>query len=286
MKGSLFSTALLSCAIFSGLALPLAAFGSKVVEVDFQKEPLFSGQLRDIAVPYLGAAGLISLGAGAIGLSIAGWRTSSQKSSEIAGRLSQIQDELKTKQSQIEEFQMSEPYLKATGLKEFLGASAVQALEPAMPSATEETCVTVSASVTPLYVAGAASAWATPPQAVAAEVSVEPVEVVSSASQTTIAQESSSVGSAIAVMSQFQELQSQLQHMAAQVEKLQTSLDSSKVEVPSVEPAKVELSKIEPAPIKSAYVGHSQPADSNVIEHLHRRLQQLESDWVRQKVAL
>jgi hypothetical protein len=312
MKGSLFSAALLSCAVFSGLTFPLATAGSKVVNIEFQKEPLFSGQLRDVSVPYLGAAALISLGAGAISLSVAGWRSSSQKSSEIAGRLSKLQEELKTKQSQIEDFQLSDSHLTATGLKEFLGASAVQPLPAGIASVSEESSVAASASVLPLYSsptvvpktgqfsaqqsAGVVAQPAIAQPVVASSMSAQPVEVVSTMVLVSPAQESSPVSAAIAMMSQFQELQSQLQYMAAQVEKLQTSLEPSErvsalvaqpqVEVLPSSPAYGEIAQVKSAHFKQPQNDQRQIVDPTMIEHLHRRLQQLESDWMRQKVAL
>jgi hypothetical protein len=321
MKGSLFSAALLSCAVLSSLTLPLAVFGSKVVEVEFQKEPIFSGQLRDFAAPYLATAGLISFGAGAISLSVAGWRSSSRKSSEIAGRLSQLQDELKTKQSQIEEFQLSESHLQAAGLKEFLGESLIQTLEPAKASTSkggslEETCVTATTSVTPLYVPSPIVTKVEQPSKVMVQPTVAqptvlqtpPVQVVSYVEQS-VAQESVSPNPAIAVMSQFEALQSQLQFMADQVEKLQAVLAAPQaeahpkvevltVEAPRVEMAvveapkvektlpKVEMTLVEPLQVKSLHAENSRLTDPTMIEHLHRRLQQLESEWVRQRVAV
>jgi predicted O-linked N-acetylglucosamine transferase (SPINDLY family) len=317
MKGSL-SAIVLSCAVFSGLTLPLAAFGSKVIQVEFQKEHIFAGRLRDVAVPYLAASGLISLGVGAVSLSVAGWRASSRRSSKTEDQLSQLQQELLEKQSRIEELQLSDSYLRATGLKMFMGESIVnESVEQSFAAhaqhlvAAEESLVNMPTSITSLYVP--------PSQLYAASSQVQSVDVVAAKS---VEQQSSpalsSAGEAkttasrgeftsnlisvehSAVVAQFTELQSQLQSMATQMERLQAALAEpaqsvvAEAEVVRLEPAKPELVRADVVRHEPARLGvpkvvspaaPAAPADASVIEHLHRRLQQLESSWVSQQVA-
>ncbi|HEY9908111.1 MAG TPA: hypothetical protein V6D18_10985 [Thermosynechococcaceae cyanobacterium] len=104
------------------------ALGSKSVEIELQKEHVFAGQLKDIASPYLGVAAVISLGAGAACLSMSGWRKSSSKSAQTEEQLSKLQQDLKDKETQLEELRLSELHLQATGLNTFLDPADVQIL--------------------------------------------------------------------------------------------------------------------------------------------------------------
>ncbi|NJP10205.1 MAG: hypothetical protein HC866_12600 [Leptolyngbyaceae cyanobacterium RU_5_1] len=164
--------------------------GSHPVEIEFQKESVFAGKVRDIATPYLGVAGLMSLGTGAVSLSIAGWRNSARKSTQIQEKFAQLQQELKARESQVEELQLSDAQLKTTGMNAFLehgvpqqASSATQQQAQPMnriptivetaaslattpvkvvatnkPEVREQLSVPVEASVTPLNAAGLVNA--------------------------------------------------------------------------------------------------------------------------------
>ena len=62
LKKFVLAPVVLSAAVFSVLTLPLAVFVSQPVTIQLQEEPVFSGQLRDVATPYLGLASALSLG--------------------------------------------------------------------------------------------------------------------------------------------------------------------------------------------------------------------------------
>ncbi|HEY9858432.1 MAG TPA: hypothetical protein V6D16_02925, partial [Candidatus Obscuribacterales bacterium] len=64
LKSFLLPAVLLSSTVFSSLTLPLVVLGSQPVDIRMQQEPVFSGQLKDIAAPYLGFAAALSLGVG------------------------------------------------------------------------------------------------------------------------------------------------------------------------------------------------------------------------------
>ncbi|MBD2022518.1 hypothetical protein H6F43_20260 [Leptolyngbya sp. FACHB-36] len=95
-------------------------FGSEPVNVQLKEESVFDGRLKDIAAPYLGLATFFSLGAGAAGVAIAGWRHSSRRSQHIEQTLSGVQQQLQTKESQLEEVLLSHSSLAASGLDGFL----------------------------------------------------------------------------------------------------------------------------------------------------------------------
>lgn len=293
MKASILSATLLSCTVFSCLTLPLVTLGSNSVEIEFQKEHFFAGKLKDVASPYLGVAALVSLGAGAVSLSMSGWRNSSQKSSQIEKQLSQLQQELQEKEKQLEEVQLSEPYLQASGLNYFLDSESTQAmpssvamkeaaqaqaaksyevaaspvevvkpliavvrdykLQPEVFSATSaETPVTVS--VTPFHAA----------QSQAVQATISHAELKAQVAELSLDRSPVSTQSPISVLAQVSELQSQLKQMAAHMESLQNSLQETSDTTD-------DSSAVDPSTL--------------VIEHLHRRLARLESDWVQQRAS-
>jgi hypothetical protein len=110
----------LSVTAFVALTLPLAAFGSKPMTINLQKEPIFEGQLRDFAVPYLSLASAVSLGVGVASVAVTGWRLSSRKSSQFEAELAGMAQNLKEKEAQLQELKLSELRLEASGLSAFL----------------------------------------------------------------------------------------------------------------------------------------------------------------------
>ncbi len=113
---------LISSAVFSTLTLPLALLGSKPVVIRLQEEPVFDGRVRDIAAPYLGLAGLLSLGAGITSVAVTGWKRSSLKSAQFEQHLLGVQQHLKEKEALLEELRLSESRLETSGLHIFLDA--------------------------------------------------------------------------------------------------------------------------------------------------------------------
>jgi hypothetical protein len=120
LKKFLLPPALLSASIFCTLTLPLAFIGSKPIEIQLQKEPIFAGQLKDIATPYLSLATAISLGACMASVAVTGWRQSVHQKNQIKQQLSDLQLLLKAKEAQLDELKLDELRLKAAGLDCFL----------------------------------------------------------------------------------------------------------------------------------------------------------------------
>lgn len=281
MKNALIPSVLLSSVIFAGLTFPLAAAGSQPLEIKLQREQVFVGTLRDISSPYLALAGLISVGAGMVNLSISGWRHSSRKSTQVDNRLSKLQAELQRKESQIEDLRLSIPYLKATGLDAFL--------EP-NPAVKAQEVAQLEPPITAAEVAQSAALHNQAPSSVGSQtvqsltsdsvnlplVLVNPVASVSPlvpsasslASQPHAADVQSVNPQTEVVVSQIHELKQQLQQMASQLSMLQHQ-------------GPVETAPLTPKPAQQ----ESTVSSGQIIEHLHRRLQHLESDWLRQKFA-
>jgi hypothetical protein len=110
----------LSAAVFGTLTLPLTILGSKPVTIQIQEEPVFHGQLRDVAAPYLGLATALSLGVGVASIAVTGWRQSTRKSSQVQAQLSGLAQNLQEKEAQLEALKLSESSLAAAGLREFV----------------------------------------------------------------------------------------------------------------------------------------------------------------------
>jgi hypothetical protein len=120
LKKFVLTPVVLSATVFAALSLPLAVLGSKPVTIQLQEEPVFQGQLRDVATPYLGFASALSLGAGLASVALTGWRQSTRKSSQVEEKLSDLEQNLKEKEAQLEALKLSESRLEASGLRAFL----------------------------------------------------------------------------------------------------------------------------------------------------------------------
>ncbi len=149
LKKFVLTPAIISTSIFAILTLPLALLGNKPVAIKLQQEPVFYGQLRDVATPYLGLAGIFSLGVGIASVAVAGWQQSRRKSEEVEAQLSGLAQHLKEKEAQLEALKRSESQLEISGLKAFLDeetplelTASTAVLSVNAPSAVEELIIT------------------------------------------------------------------------------------------------------------------------------------------------
>ena len=273
MKSSVLPSALLSCTVFSGLTAPLAILGPNSVNIEFQRENIFAGRLKDIATPYLGIAGLISLGAGAVSLSVAEWRRSARKSVRVETQLVELQKELKEKAVQIDELRLSDSYLAVSGLQTFLEPDAKYS------APVQEKFVPIAhAPAQPPFKSGSPAPAAQPPvqqqslkrslpveqtlqaQAFRGVVETATVEVPKPRLAAERKQEPVESSTEV-VLSQVNQLQNQLKQMQSHIEALQNSLQS-----PAQPPEPLNVHNSE-------------------IARLHQRLQLLELDWMRHQTA-
>ncbi|MEH2323046.1 MAG: hypothetical protein V7K32_05645 [Nostoc sp.] len=116
----LLAPAIASLSVFSLMSFPLATLGDKQIAIKFQEEPIFSGKLRDVAIPYVVFATVLSIGSGISALAFCGWRNSSSKSAKIQQELSNLEQHLQQKETLLKEWQISEPRLQISGLNAFL----------------------------------------------------------------------------------------------------------------------------------------------------------------------
>ncbi len=280
MKSSVLPSTLLSCTVFSGLTAPLAILGPNSINIEFQRENIFAGRLKDIATPYLGIAGLMSLGAGAVTLSVAEWRRSARKSVRVESQLAELQKELKEKNIQIDELRLSESYLATSGLKSFLEPEA----KPSTPSQEKPVPAFHSLAQPPLKHSSHISNQEQPTPKPHPTLQQQPPKRSLPVEQTLQAPSFRGVVETTAVeipksrlaierghepaespteviLSQVNQLQHQLKQMQAHIEALQNSLHTS---TQPAEPANFHNSE---------------------IARLHQRLQLLELDWMRHQTA-
>lgn len=237
-KNPVLPATVLAGAVFSSLTVPLAVFGSGPVDIQLNQEPVFSGTVKDLAAPYVGVVGILSIGAGVAGVAIAGWQQSSRKSGQVEAKLSNLQRKLEEKESQLEAAMLAEHRLEASGLDFFLQD---ETLPNAAPRATA-TAPQSSASNTKAPIADARVSYA---QSIQPVFDVEPAQAAVQSVVSTLAAAQSflsftrSNGSAPASydsrsMAQespaanisLQELQNQLQQIMSQVEALRGSLEA------------------------------------------------------------
>ena len=120
LKKFVLAPVVISAAVFGTLTLPLAMLGKQPIAIQFQQEPVFQGQIRDVATPYLGLATVVSLGAGFASIAFTGWRRSTRKSSQVEAQLSDLAQSLKETEAQLEALKLSESRLVNSGLSAFV----------------------------------------------------------------------------------------------------------------------------------------------------------------------
>lgn len=117
---------LLSASVFAVFSMPLAIFGSESMTIKVQNEPLFHGQLRHAAPPYLGLVTLLSLGTGGICTALTGWGDSNRNSEKVKEQISNLSQSLQEKETQLKELKLSQSKLDVSGLKDFLNREIVR----------------------------------------------------------------------------------------------------------------------------------------------------------------
>jgi chaperonin cofactor prefoldin len=150
----LVPAALATGVIFAVFTTPLVLFSAQPIDIQLRGERVFEGKLKDVAAPYCGFAGFISLGAGLLSLAVTGWRQSTREAEEYEQQLAEIERQLKQKELLLEEALLSKDYLEQSGLSAFLDGALsettpVPASTPVNPVRTQpvETAVTEPANV-------------------------------------------------------------------------------------------------------------------------------------------
>jgi hypothetical protein len=226
LKKFVVTPLLVSAAVYATLSLPLAVLGPKPVTIKLQEEPIFYGQIKDVAPPYLALASIVSLGAGIASVASVGWRQSSRKASEVKAQLLNLEQDLKEKEKQLEALKLSQSRLEASGLNEFLDEEATQ--QPA--NQTLNASQSTQFRVEPLAIAT---------QPIETQVVVTPQPTVPATAKFTTAQSFQGYSQAKASVQpnyqvsqlsspQVEELHTQLQHLMAQMVSVQTALSAAR----------------------------------------------------------
>ncbi|SRR5579883_1841694 len=238
LKKLVLPATVLAGTMFSSLTVPLAVFGSSPVDVQLNQEPIFSGKFKDFAAPYVGVVGILSLGTGVAGVAIAGWQQSSRKSGSLEAKLSDLQQELKGKERQLEAVMLSDNRLQALGLDFFLqdetqaGQSTPVAqaeLEPVVGQSNQPV-VESRVSSAPAAPAGAPDAGPATVQSVVSTLAA--AQAFLSFTRPNVAVNGATDGQSNAKEPSMkanitlQELQDQLKQIMSQVETLRSSLES------------------------------------------------------------
>jgi hypothetical protein len=269
LKSFLLPAILLSSTVFSSLTLPLVVLGSQPLDIRIQKEPVFSGQLKDVAAPYLGFAAALSLGAGIASIAVTGWRQSSRKSAQTEEQLSSLKEHLQVKESQLEELKLSEVRLAATGLSGFLHDQSTPVVTATTVNVAQPVLIDSVVLPTPEVVEVAAPAVRVQsnlprPVSVQAAISaLHPAQAFLSFAQAGTTTEVAEPPAA-AAHAQVDELQTQLKQIMAQLEVLQGALQ----DVPQLEVA------------RASHFNRFHPSLS-----YHQRTQKVEPIRVQQRVA-
>jgi len=116
----LLSSSMLSGAVFCASTLPMAALDSKPVTIQVEDDPVFVGQLKELAAPYLGLATAASLGMGVMSLTMLGWSQSSGRLSQSKDEIAKLQKELRDRDALVERLKFSDARLESSGLASFI----------------------------------------------------------------------------------------------------------------------------------------------------------------------
>ncbi len=279
----LVTSALASGSIFSALTIPLVVFGSEPVNITAKGENIFEGKLQDIAAPYIGGAGLLSLAAGVASISVAGWRQATQQNEKIEQELLSLRQCLTAKEAQVEGMLLSEKNLESAGLSFFLeDDETAQAIHPNDASATAPQPAVVQALVRPEGPVAQPSTYGAPivahqrsavPPQVTVQSAVSPLHAAQSFlsftrstpvdGYTERSWDRPAAAGQVA-FEQIQDLQVQLQQIMSQIESLQSHLT---VEAPT--------------PVSKAVGGYV----TATLPHLDERVQALESQWVMRRAV-
>jgi hypothetical protein len=119
--GKLLVPALLTTgAVFTALSAPVVMFAETPLSVTQNKSNLYSGTVRDAALPYLMLAGVTSVGLGISGVAVAGWRQSAKRAGQLSEAIDNQQQLRVERAAHLKATLGSEAYLAKTGLDFFL----------------------------------------------------------------------------------------------------------------------------------------------------------------------
>ncbi|WP_448599817.1 hypothetical protein [Thermoleptolyngbya sp.] len=107
----------------------MATMGSQPLMIHLENQPVFAGQVKELSGPYLGLATAVSLGAGITTLAMLNWSHVARKLSKVEDEVSDLRQQLKDKEAELESLRFSDTRLASAGLESFLDE--VETVSPA-----------------------------------------------------------------------------------------------------------------------------------------------------------
>jgi hypothetical protein len=119
------SSVLLAGTVFAAATLPLVMLGSKPIAIQLEGKPVFTGQFKDLAGPYVGLSLALSIGTGIGNLGLLRWYQSARKLNLVEEQMVALKQQLNEKEALVESLKFSPTRLQATGLEHFLQDQAI-----------------------------------------------------------------------------------------------------------------------------------------------------------------
>lgn len=120
----LLSSVLIGGTVFAAATLPLATLSTKPVAIQMEGKPVFTGQFKELAGPYLTLALALSIGAGATHLSVMRWYRTWRDLESTQKQLTALRQQLHEKEALVESLRFAPSRLQANGLEKFLSEEA------------------------------------------------------------------------------------------------------------------------------------------------------------------
>jgi hypothetical protein len=136
--GKLIVPALLTTgAVFTALSAPVVMFAETPLTITQGKSSLYSGTVREAALPYLMLAAATSVGLGISSVAVAGWRKSARRADQLNATINDQQQVRVERQAHLTATLGSEAYLAKTGLDFFLEDGDLRPFAPEALSALQ-----------------------------------------------------------------------------------------------------------------------------------------------------
>ena len=224
----LLASSLFAAAVFSAATFPLAAMGSQPLTVQLDEQPMFAGQIKELAGPYVGLATVISLGAGVASMAMMSWSQSSRKLGDAEDEMSGLRQELQNKENQIERLRFSDSKLAAAGLESFLEPKevAVTATLSTSEAVAEPPAAILSTPEPRVETAKASEVTLTHQAEAQAAMAMAQAQARMGLSQSTQPAIASSTDHKVETPKQIDELLSHLKQVMSQIEKLNSDADA------------------------------------------------------------
>lgn len=111
---------LVSGAVFTVTSLPAARLANERIDIQFNRDQFFSGEVRDFAGAYLSIAGLVSASLGVASFSLAAWRQTGSRLAATQVTIKELESLVQQREQQLQAAQLTPAKLQQGGLDQFL----------------------------------------------------------------------------------------------------------------------------------------------------------------------